>query len=288
MTARLALGTVQFGAVYGINNKTGRIPERETAAILRRASLAGVDILDTSQAYGESETVLGGILPSLRVPLRVVSKFIAGPGLSPGVLLSGSLARLKQKALYAFLYHRFSDFADYPGWYEELLHLRDGGATGKIGFSVYYPRELQSLLDGGIKFGLVQVPYSVFDRRFEPLFPVLKKAGIEVHVRSVFLQGLAFMDPAALPAGLSGIRPKLERLRSLAGKTGVPVSALCLCFALRNPGVDRVVIGVDGLTDLENNLAGSGRQAEIERAYPELLTLAEKDEELLLPFKWKK
>ncbi|HOW89878.1 MAG TPA: aldo/keto reductase, partial [Elusimicrobiales bacterium] len=203
-------------------------------------------------------------------------------------LLSGSLARLGRKSLYAFLYHRFSDFRDYPAWYDELLGLKAGGGVEKLGFSVYYPEEIQSLLEKGVGFDLVQVPYSVFDRRFEPLFPVLKKAGVEVHVRSVFLQGLAFMDPSGLPPGLAAMGPKIGRLRTIAQKAGAPVSALCLGFALRDPHVDRVVIGVDGLDDLENNLSGSARPGDTEKALQDLLGLSEKNEELLLPFKWKK
>ncbi len=287
MTTKLALGTVQFGTVYGINNRTGRVPEEETAGILRRAYSAGIDTLDTSQAYGESEAVLGRLLRP-DAPFKVVSKFIAAPGATPRGMLAGSRARLHASRLYAFLYHRFSDLRDYPGWHKELLELKTGGSLEKIGFSVYYPAELRSLLDGGVKFDLVQLPYSVFDRRFEALLPELKKLGVEVHARSAFLQGLAFMDPAALPPGLAGMRPKLERLRGLADKSGLPVSALCLCFGLLNPCIDRVVIGVDGLADLENDLAGAARENEAQKIYDGLCGLREDDEELILPFRWKK
>lgn len=287
MITKLALGTVQFGAVYGINNKTGRITERDAEAILRRAYSAGIDTLDTSQAYGESEAVLGRLLRP-DAPFKVISKFIAATGATPQGMLEESRARLHADRLYAFLYHKFSDFKDYPGWYEEFLRLRAGGAVEKIGFSVYYPREVISLLDSGVGFDIVQLPYSVFDRRFEPLFPALREAGVEVHVRSVFLQGLAFMRPAALPPGLAGMRGKIERLRAVSEKSGIPVSVLCLCFGLLNPGIDRVVIGVDGLADLESNLSGAARQDEVAKVYDELCLLREDDEELLLPFKWKK
>ena len=285
MITKLALGTVQFGAVYGINNKTGRVPERDADAILRRAYSAGIDTLDTSRAYGESEPVLGRILRP-DAPFKVISKFIAAPGATPQGLLAESRARLKADKLYAFLYHRFSDFRDYPGWYEEFLLLKAGGAVEKTGFSVYYPREARFLLDSGVKFDILQLPYSVFDRRFEPLFPALREAGVEVHVRSVFLQGLAFMKPVELPPGLAGIKGKLERLRAVSQKSGIPASALCLCFGLLNDGVDRVVIGVDGLTDLESSLAGAARKDEVAKVYDELCLLREDDEDLLLPFKW--
>ena len=284
---KLALGTVQFGAVYGINNTKGRIPEREVTGILNRAYSVGIDMLDTAQVYGDSEAVLGRAL-SLDTRFKIVSKFIAGPGLNPKGVYSDSRARLNVGGLYAFLYHKFSDFRDYPGWYDGLRQLKAGGALKKIGFSVYYPHEVRSLLDRGVKFDLVQLPYSVFDRRFESLFPALRMAGVEVHVRSVFLQGLAFMKPSELPPGLAGMKGKLEYLNAISQKTGIPVSALCLCFGLLNPDIDRVIVGVDGPADLEENLAAAVRQDEVKKAYEQLCLLKEDNEELILPFKWKK
>lgn len=287
MAPKLALGTVQFGAAYGINNKTGRVPESEVADILRKAVLSGIDMLDTAQAYGESEAVIGG-MPALSGSFRIVSKFTAGPGLDPKSLLSGSLTRLNTSRLYAFLYHKFPDFGDYPGWFEELLRLKSEGSIEKVGFSVYYPHEIRSLLDRGIKFDLVQLPYSVFDRRFEPLFPELKKAGVEIHARSLFLQGLAFRDPEQLPFGLDRIKPRLDRLRRISEENSIKVSALCLCFGLLSPDIDRLVIGADCLADLEDTLSGIGKTREVAKVYDELRLLKEDNEDLILPFKWKK
>lgn len=287
MTAKLALGTVQFGAVYGINNKTGRISEKDAASILDRAWSDGVDMLDTAQAYAESEVVLGRVQPP-NARFKIISKFTAGAGLTARGLFADSRVRLNAKKLYAFLYHKFSDFRDYPGWHEDLLEIKARGFIEKVGFSIYYPRDLQSLLDGGVKFDLVQLPYSVFDRRFEPLFPALRKQGIEVHVRSVFLQGLSFMKPSALPPGLAGLKGKLASLHAISEKSGIPVSALCLCFGLLNPGIDRMVIGVDGLSNLENNLAGAGKTEETKKFYSDLCELQENNEDLILPFKWGK
>jgi len=287
MISKLALGTVQFGTVYGIKNRTGRIPEKEAAAILARAGAAGVEMLDTAQTYGDSEAVLGRIMPPA-ARFRIVSKFSAVPGVSVKALLESSLSRLRVNGLYSFLYHKFSDFRERPEGYRELLELKAAGLIEKTGFSVYYPSEIRLLLDGGVKFDLVQLPYSVFDRRFEPLLPELKKAGVEVHARSVFLQGAALMKPEELPAGLSVLGSKLKRLEALSAKAGIPRPALCLCFALLNAGIDRVVIGVDGAADLEANLAGAGLYKEAAGVCAELGELEEKDENFLLPFKWKK
>src|SRR5262245_62959827 len=72
---KLGLGTVQFGLAYGVTNASGQVPRADVAAILAAALAAGVDLFDTAAAYGESETVLGELLPEK--PLRLVSKIPA-------------------------------------------------------------------------------------------------------------------------------------------------------------------------------------------------------------------
>lgn len=288
MPVNLVLGTAQFGAAYGINNKTGRrLPDKEISDILRKAFSSGIDLLDTAQAYGESESVLGALSANAG-RFNIISKFTVTPGSAPRKLLSESLSRLRTGGLYAFLYHRFSDFEVSSSWYRELIGLKSEGLFGKLGFSVYYPREIISLLDRDVAFDLVQLPYSVFDRRFEPLLPELKKRGVEVHARSLFLQGLVFRVPEELPSGLESIRPKLERLRSISEAEDIPLSVLCLCFGFLNKHLDRLVVGVDGVRDLEDAVSSMGRKAEVSRVYEELSCLQEKDESIILPVNWRK
>ena len=63
-TDKIALGTVQFGLDYGINNTRGRIPKDEAFLILSKASEAGISVLDTAAAYGQSEEVIGEYISS--------------------------------------------------------------------------------------------------------------------------------------------------------------------------------------------------------------------------------
>ena len=58
---KLALGTVQFGLDYGVANTVGRVSAETAGALLRRAQIYGMDTLDTAIAYGDSESVLGGL-----------------------------------------------------------------------------------------------------------------------------------------------------------------------------------------------------------------------------------
>src|SRR5260370_40347080 len=98
--------------------------------------------------------------------------------------LEVSLLRLGIKHLYGYLLHRCSDIFYNRELAIELSRLKRKGFVEKIGFSLYSPDELILLIDRGIDFDIIQVPYSIFDRRFEKYFDLLKKKGKEIQVRS--------------------------------------------------------------------------------------------------------
>ena len=57
----------------------------------------------------------------------------------------------------------------------------------RIGISVYTPYETNQLLSYGIVPDVLQIPYNIFDRKFDSILPKLKKLEIEIHARSIFL-----------------------------------------------------------------------------------------------------
>ena len=58
-SAKIAIGTVQFGQKYGIANNKGQVPKKEVKHILKLAKDSGINILDTAMEYGVSEQVMG-------------------------------------------------------------------------------------------------------------------------------------------------------------------------------------------------------------------------------------
>ena len=155
----------------------------------------------------------------------------------------------------------------------------------KIGISLYHPHEAQELLDREVAIDIVQFPYSVFDRRFDAILPQLRQAGIETHVRSVYLQGLYFMQPSGLSAHFKPIAQKLEKLQFVASKNNLPLGALLLGFVLANPFVSNVVLGVESLQTLQENILYCGIKLS-ETILTELQTFTETNEDILLPYKW--
>ena len=289
MITRLALGTVQFGQDYGIANTKGKIREEEVFTILDYAAESGIDRLDTAMAYGDSEERIGKYLSNGACRFNIVSKlpplerYVSG---TEALLLKSTLDRLGIKQLYGYLVHRFDDFLKYDGLWEGLNALRARGLVKRLGFSLYSCEELELLLDRKIDFDIIQIPYSIFDRRFEQYFDVLKKKGAEIQARSVFLQGLVFLSSKNLPVFFERARPQLQYLEGIADEDNISISALCLNFALANLSVDKVIIGVDSLEHLRANIGVLNEFDRVKNIYPKLQRLKIEDEEILLPFKW--
>ena len=167
-----------------------------------------------------------------------------------------------------------------PEIWKEFLDLKERGKLKKIGFSLYSPSELEILLTDDVPFDLVQFPYNVFDRQFEPYLELLHKRGVEIHVRSTFLQGVFFMVRERLPEKLKPLAPYLTKLDDYAQATDMTVAEVALNFNLQNPFIDGVLIGVDSVGQLQDNLRNiSERKVE--------LSIDVKEKELLNPGNWK-
>jgi len=271
---KIGLGTVQFGTTYGISNTAGQTTTEEVSAILRAAKSEGITLLDTASAYGNAEEVLGkNELDSF----AIVSKFMPPePGHSVEGQLLETLQKLRVSSLYGYLAHRPVHLSENFKIWKDLQNLKARGLIQKAGFSLNSPGEMQPFLDHHILPDIIQVPYNYFDRRFEKTMAVMKENGCEIHVRSAFFQGLFFMDPDELSSFFDELKPALKRFREQVKN----ISGTLLHFVLRNPLIDKVIIGVENHRQLIENLK-SIEQAE---QLPELEETF--SENLLTPSKW--
>ena len=284
---KLAMGTAQFGLDYGINNKQGKIPLKEIFKILDTCLLKGIDTLDTAPDYGDSEKKIGEYTRLKGSNFKIISKLpVNVNSQNLDTILNKSLSNLQTDKIYGIIFHNFQSYTAHPQVLENLYRYQEKGVVKKIGFSFYYNKNLELLLSKNIKFDIVQVPYSIFDGRFATYFPDLKKRGVEIHVRSVFLQGLVFKKPAELEDKFKQIKPKLEKLNALSQKINEPVSSLCLNFVLANNNIDKTIIGIDSEANLRENLKVIQSKNKINQIYQDLKSLVEDDENIILPFNW--
>ena len=286
LSTKLCLGTVQFGLDYGINNPRGKIPEKEVFEILNYALDNGIEFIDTAYDYGESEKIIGKFIRNNKDSnrLKIISKLPQTNNVYE--ILNKTLDNLGIKKIYGYLIHNFNFFLQNPKIWQNFLELKEEGKVEKIGFSLYYPEEYYKIEN--LKVDILQIPYNIFDQRFDNLLPEFKKKGIEVYIRSVFLQGLVFKKPEELDSKFSKLKEKLLYLNSLSQKINVPLNALFLNFVMINENIDKIVIGVDNLENLKMNIEGIKFQKVIKEYYPKLLELKETDEDIILPPRWQK
>lgn len=251
MIDKLALGTVQFGIDYGINNTTGIVPEKSVYSILKLCALNQIHVIDTAYAYGISEEILG--LSDL-TKFKVVSKLPPSTKSEVKSYCEKSLKRLSISTLYGYLLHNFSIYNTDKGVWEKMVELKAEGKTSKIGFSLYNPEELEQIFNDELSFDIIQIPYNIFDRRFESYFPELKSRNIEIHTRSAFLQGLFFKPIEELPKNFDSVKSKLSHLDVIIEDLEISKAQSCLGFALSNRYIDHVVVGIDNLDQLKSNI----------------------------------
>lgn len=282
---KLVLGTVQFGVNYGINNSTGQVPLSEVIEILKIASKAGVKTLDTSSGYGKSEQVLGMAMQESGTSFQLVSKY---PTSTKGIYETflESLNKLGINSIYGYMVHHFDFYQKHPDIYDVIMELKQQGRIQRIGFSLYTIDQLQTLLDNNVPIDILQFPYNMLDRQFEPYMPLLKDKGVEIHTRSVFLQGLFFKDLDSLPEKLKPLYGELKDLHDYSDKRGIPMEQLALSFVYGNPLVDGVLIGVDNHNQLESNLLAASHPLS-EADYEYIRSVDVKNKELLNPVNWK-
>jgi aryl-alcohol dehydrogenase-like predicted oxidoreductase/spore coat polysaccharide biosynthesis protein SpsF (cytidylyltransferase family) len=262
--SQLTLGTAQFGMPYGIANATGMPSPTEIRRIVRSAIDYGVTHIDTARVYGESEARLGAVLAdgwrhrvNLITKLRPVEE-TGGAAVRSAVDASvvQSCDALKSERLDILLLHRAATrFIAGGAVWERLLELKAKGVIGLLGISVQSPEEFEHFA-ADPDIDAVQLPFNLLDHRWIGLS--VKRPGLLIYVRSVFLQGLlagaparrwpriAGVDAGGLIATIEGLVQELGR-RSMAD--------LAIAFVRAHSWARSLVIGVETNTQLEDNLA---------------------------------
>tara|TARA_B110000114_G_C15032556_1_gene373595 strand:+ start:224 stop:1084 length:861 start_codon:yes stop_codon:yes gene_type:complete len=246
---KIVIGTVQFGLDYGISNKNGKTPIEEIKKILIKAKKSNIKMLDTAFAYGESENVLGEINDC---EFDLITKY---SGNSPILEeFEESLKRLSRKNLYGYLFHSFETYLSNKATLDDMIHLKKNNKIKKIGFSLYKKEELQYIFDNKLEVDLIQIPMNIFNQDFLGILAEAKSKGIEVHVRSVFSQGLIFFHKEEIPNFFEPIKNKIFNFQEKAKELNISLVQLATYFLLQNNNIDKLVIGVNNCIQLEENI----------------------------------
>jgi aryl-alcohol dehydrogenase-like predicted oxidoreductase len=258
---RIVLGGAQLGLPYGILNGGETLSREAVARILDTAVSHGIDSIDTAIAYGQSETVIG---ETAQNRFKIISKLppipsdIANVSQWVRTQIDASLSRLKCSSLEALLLHHPQDLIGPHGseLYAAISSLLSEKIIERFGVSIYAPNELDGII-GKFNIDVVQAPLNVFDRRIIGVTDQLSALNIEVHVRSVFLQGVLIANPKDRPQRFQPWSEHFTRFDEWVHSTGMSAMACCLGFALQQPGVTKLVIGTtskESLTEIMTSI----------------------------------
>lgn len=282
----MILGTAQLGLNYGISNKKGQPSINQAREILEIAHVHGVRILDTAFAYGASENVLGELNENR---FEIISKL---PDLSKieftedyrevSNFLQRTLENTKQKQLHAYLLHSIDNLKfNGESLWRQMQEFKDQGLTKRIGYSLYSPKQLDTYFDQ-YKPEIVQIPMNILDREFQKSgwLKRLKDNGVEIHVRSVFLQGLLLMQYEEQMLKFPHYKNTWDLFKNELNLFGVTALDYCLGFIKGIEEIDEIVVGANFSYELHEIMASKSKLNSVP------IELASSDEKLIYPFNW--
>ena len=282
------LGTAQFGSNYGIVNKVGQINVEETSLILNVAKRSNVVDIDMAMTYGNSEVRLAQFnvaqfnvfskLPEVPLNETDVNKWITKK-------IKSSMENLKITQFQGMLLHRPQQLLEPRGYeiYETLKQLQEHKKIKKIGISIYSPHELGPILEN-YKIDIVQAPISIIDRRLEKSgwLQRLNESGVEIHARSIFLQGLLLSNQKQSTEKFKSWRPIFcDWQEWLNQNPKINAAQACLSYVCNKANIDKIIVGIDNLKQFEELIEISNHP--ISLSFPDIFT---HDEKLLHPSNW--
>jgi aryl-alcohol dehydrogenase-like predicted oxidoreductase len=255
-------------AGYGIANDAGRV---DAERLLGRCEEAGITSFDTAREYGDAEARLGNYFAGSRSAAGVL--FMSKVKIPPDAAserdvvermhasLERTLAHLRVEKLPVLMLHDPDVLERYgPIVTATLKRMRTDGLIDAGGVSLGVRpheqyRRFGSLIEDD-SYTVVQIPLNVMDHRLIACGAIdrMRAAGKTIVARSVFLQGLFFLEPRQLPPSLAAAAPLLEALRRLADRESVSVAQLAFSFVRDMPGIGSLVVGAEKPEQIDDNV----------------------------------
>ena len=289
---KIALGSVQFGIPYGVSNNEGKTSKKQALSILNFAQKKGIRTIDTAPSYGDSERVLGKLFEGEEWDITTKTLPFNSKSINEEQIeqlrsvFRESLVSLHKKSIYGLLVHSCNDLLK-PGGekiFREMERLREIGMVKKIGVSVYSSKQIAAIL-GKFNIDLIQLPINILDQRLVSggQLTRLKNHGVEIHARSVFLQGLLLMSPNNIPSWFDPVRGVLESFHKEAKKRNMSVLQLALSFVQSINEVDKIIVGINTLEHLYEVMSATSMRVNI----TEFSNISIDDPSFLNPANWK-
>jgi len=285
---KIAIGTAQAGSEYGVANTSGILVENEIKKILEKAENEGVDTIDTASNYGNSEAILGNLnihnfnvitkLPAVPKNCLNIRKWVAG-------VIEKSLLSLKVEKIYGILFHEpnqlLSEYGD--ELYRVLEEYKNKNIISKIGISNYSPTQLDLIIHK-FPIDIVQAPLNLVDRRIlnSGWLDKLSARNIEIHIRSVFLQGLLLIPYNQIPNEFLMWDKVWIRWNNWLSSNNVSAAHACISFANSFEQINKIIVGVDCLNHFEEIVTNVKK-----KPLTDIINIELEDELLINPSNWR-
>ncbi|CAN7297112.1 bifunctional regulator KidO [Caulobacter sp. LjRoot300] len=259
--SKLGLAAAQFGLDGMSASPRARSPETEARDILAIAARARLSVLDVSGNHGRAEQVLGDLIPR-PVPFRVTlsaARADRGPDFVEAEARA-SLRRLAVERADAIIVPSPAELFGPHGaavW-DRLARLRDEGLFAKIGVAAHASDDPVGVARR-FKPDILQAPASLLDQRLlaDGSLQRIAGMGIEVQLRSIFLNGLLFLPPDRVPAQLKGASGRLSKVRRMIAEGRSDPLQAALGFALSRVEASAVLVGVTSAAELSAVVAAA-------------------------------
>jgi len=286
MFEEIILGTAQFGLDYGISNKKGKLIKKESTDILKSASSLGIEILDTSQLYGNAEELIGDIKSitskfKVNTKIQFDSKEFSSqyPLKSMDIKLKKSLNKIRSENLNALMVHNGENFVDNSkGLIEWAKNNKRNGKFKYFGISIYQDKFLTENILKNLDF--IQIPFSIINQEAEKngIVKICKKYNVDIHVRSIFSQGLIFIDHSCLPKWIEPNDKKIFlQIQRLLRLESYSIIQFCCSFIRSKEWIKSVTIGVTSVSELQDLLGFLKEKIEYKNESIEKLSLGFSD-----------
>lgn len=254
----LILGTAQLGMNYGINNNHGLLDCQQSIDILNTAYDNGIHILDTANAYGDSEKIIGLFMRGTNKKFKICTKLNpenSKIGIEDQV--ENSLQRLQCEDIYVFYLHKFQDCIDKDVMIN-LQELKKKKYIRNVGISLYEPFELEYIIENlRDMVDIVQIPFNILDSSRwlnNNLLERAHKCNIKVYVRSIYLQGLLLMESNNDIVKKFKLEDYLNFLEQLQIKKRTTLTELLMGYVNNIRLIDRVIVGSETSEQVLDNI----------------------------------
>ena len=279
--SKVILGVTQFGLNYGILNQHNSNKKKKLRQILNFSKKKGINSIYSSKYYGNANKFLA--TENLNY-FKLYIKFKSQDLLKKNFLedFEKMKKKLKKNNLILML-DRFENLKKRERLkiYNILLDLKKDKKINRFGYSIYSFKNLKKICHE-FKPNILQCPYNVIDRRLEEkkLLQFLKINKIEIHVRSIFLQGLLILHYSKHPRKFLNWKKIFKKFDDQIQHYKISNLDWCLNFIEKNKYINKILLGVDNIDQLRE-ICSFKNNGKIK--FPKMYV---KDEKLINPSKW--